>query len=681
MIFNKLTINNIFSYYGEFVFDLTPPADRPDANVLLVWGRNGFGKTSLLNSIKLALSGVSDDLRASVHLGRSLKRDHYLLGMGDEWMGVLNRKARASGNKSKYSVKLEWTEPSGSVILERQWVFDGKKISETLEVTPSFGEKPSVDHDAPLDGESRAFIQQRLPSALLPFFIYDAERVQQLAEANRQGQMQQIEEILDLVDIDVIDQYLGNNLALWRREAKDRNQNQVEAQRLDIQSIEAKCAAVQDAKADLDDEMSELQARIDRIEVALQARRQFALQTEAAELTVAHKFTTKQLEDRMQQFFMGVTREAPLVLFPELMQQAASELEKIVAHPNRRLKDEISSILDALPQRLLRDPPKLIDFRPDQIGLLERKLNKIIQSYQLDSEDLTAGLFNLPPVRADPVLGTVQGYIRDQRLARQWKEDLLEIRRLKTAQKEIERKLNDVSNLAPAEKEQFELKAAEKSDLETKRIDLYRKRDALDNQLAELNRESQSKRDSLRQAERELNEALVAQGRLGVGQRIQKALKIYRNLLKIRRRSEIEEAVNARFHVLMSSHRLIRKIRIDEDFSLHYEDAQGGDIGMGNISAGMKQLVAQALLWGLKDVAHKDAPVIIDTPLARIDREHQQNLITRYFPHAGRQVIILPTDSELDREKYELIRPHVYREYRLVNELGEATHVESGGYY
>lgn len=679
MILTKLEIHNLFSYCGRCIFDLTPPANEVGPNVLLIWGRNGYGKTSFINSLKLALAGISDDLRASIHLGRSLKRDHYILGAANEWSGIFNRKSRARGDK-KFGVRLEWIETSGLVTLEREWTLEGKRISERLEISPSFGDKPAIDIDGPLDGDSRAFIEQRLPSALLPFFVYDAERVQQLAEANRDGQMHQIEEILDLVDIDVIEQYLGNNLTLWRRESKDRNQHHIDAQILEVRSVDAKCAALQMEKSDLEGELSELQEQIDRIEAPLGLRREFALQTEAAELTVNRTFTTKQLEDRMQSLFATFTREAPLALNAVLMQQASTELEKIVSHPNRRLKDEISRILEVLPQRLLRDPPKL-DLRPDQISALDRRLDKIIRSYQPDAEDMTAGLFHLPPVRAEAVSMTVDIYARDQRAARQWKEDLLEIRRLKTSLKDIERKLNDVSNLAPAEKEQFELKAAEKSDLETRKAELNRKMGALDQQLADLTRDLLAKRDSLRQAERELNEALAAQGRLGVGQRLQKALKIYRDLLKTRRRDEIEEAVNNRFQVLMSSHQLIRKIRVNADFSLHYEDANGGLIGMGNISAGMKQLVAQALLWGLKDVTRKDAPVIIDTPLARIDREHQQNLITRYFPHAGRQVIILPTDSELDREKYELIRPHVYREYRLVNHSGEATQVELGGNY
>ena len=41
-------------------------------------------------------------------------------------------------------------------------------------------------------------------------------------------------------------------------------------------------------------------------------------------------------------------------------------------------------------------------------------------------------------------------------------------------------------------------------------------------------------------------------------------------------------------------------------------------------------------------------------------------------------MIVLPTDSELDREKYELIRSHVYREFRLENQAGDATLVQAG---
>ena len=117
------------------------------------------------------------------------------------------------------------------------------------------------------------------------------------------------------------------------------------------------------------------------------------------------------------------------------------------------------------------------------------------------------------------------------------------------------------------------------------------------------------------------------------------------------------------------------------DFRQHFLDRNDDPIATGSISAGMKQLMATALLWALKEVSGKEVPLVIDTPLARIDRGHQENLLTRYYPFAGEQVIVLPTDAELDAAKYALLAPHVYREYLLDNPEGDETRVFAGRMY
>jgi len=55
----------------------------------------------------------------------------------------------------------------------------------------------------------------------------------------------------------------------------------------------------------------------------------------------------------------------------------------------------------------------------------------------------------------------------------------------------------------------------------------------------------------------------------------------------------------------------------------------------------MKQLMATALLWALSEVSGKQVPVVVDTPLARIDSGHQEAILTHYYPNAADQVIIL----------------------------------------
>ncbi|MCB2263154.1 MAG: AAA family ATPase [Candidatus Thiosymbion ectosymbiont of Robbea hypermnestra] len=679
MILEHLRIHNLFSYCGPCDFDLTPPGDG--RNVALIWGRNGYGKTSFLNSLKLLLTGVSNELREGVQTERPrFGRNEYLLGRGDEWIGVFNQRARAAGEHT-FGVTLNWREKEGAVQVERTWTMEDEEAIETLRVTPSFG-APLEDKGGNLEGEARAFIQARLPEAVMPFFIYDAEKVQQIAEANREGQLRQIEQLLDLADIDLVNDYLGRNLAHWRRDSKDTSQHKINSLGFDIQALEERVAGLAAERQDLQDQIEKTDYEIKRLDVALQARRQSALQSEESKLAGKRDGVVAALEETVQRFFDDFTRDAPLLLHTRLMGIAARELEKIASHPNRRLRDELERVFSALPERLFSDPPLPVPpLNQDQDDFLRRKLTRVLDSYRPDTADLTEGLFHLPPSKADALFRMVDDYAQDDHRRSQWSRDLIQIRKLKTELAEIERKRNDVANLAPEERRLFEERLAEKERLTDELAKLNQQLGGLDGRERNLNRDLGQKRETKRQEERKAVSAGTARDKLILGQRLQSALAAYRGMLKARRREDIEKAFNDRFAELMTSHSQIRHIQVKDDFSWHYLADQEVPVGMSNISAGMKQLVAQALLWALKNVSGKEAPVVVDTPLARFDRGHQENIITRYYPHAGAQVIMLPTDAELDLEKYALLKPHIYREYRLDNQDGDRTHVLSGGYY
>ena len=75
----------------------------------------------------------------------------------------------------------------------------------------------------------------------------------------------------------------------------------------------------------------------------------------------------------------------------------------------------------------------------------------------------------------------------------------------------------------------------------------------------------------------------------------------------------------------------------------------------------------------------KKLPVIIDTPLSRLDSLHRTALINTYFPNAGEQTIILSTDSEIDSTYYELMKENVGDEFTLkYDELTKSTSIEEG---
>jgi DNA sulfur modification protein DndD len=67
--------------------------------------------------------------------------------------------------------------------------------------------------------------------------------------------------------------------------------------------------------------------------------------------------------------------------------------------------------------------------------------------------------------------------------------------------------------------------------------------------------------------------------------------------------------------------------------------------------------------------------------MARLDSAHRTNLVERYFPKASHQVIILSTDTEVDRAYYERLRPALARAYHLRYDEKDRSAVAEEGYF
>ena len=128
MKLTSITLNNMFSYHGvnSILFD----------NISCIIGTNGYGKTSILNSIKLCLGQSNIDINS-----------------------VINNNAE----EKKCWVNLDFSEFN----IKRAWDFTTKQ-EESLSVVLKDGEKYE-------DDEAEHFIQNKIPEFLIDFLFYDGE--------------------------------------------------------------------------------------------------------------------------------------------------------------------------------------------------------------------------------------------------------------------------------------------------------------------------------------------------------------------------------------------------------------------------------------------------------------------------------------------------------------------------
>ena len=104
-----------------------------------------------------------------------------------------------------------------------------------------------------------------------------------------------------------------------------------------------------------------------------------------------------------------------------------------------------------------------------------------------------------------------------------------------------------------------------------------------------------------------------------------------------------------------------------ETFDVELIDENNSIINRKLLSAGEKQIYAIAILEALAKTSGRDLPVIIDTPLGRLDSQHRDKLINYYFPYASHQVVILSTDTEVDEHYFvDQLRDDISHAYEIV---------------
>jgi DNA sulfur modification protein DndD len=98
------------------------------------------------------------------------------------------------------------------------------------------------------------------------------------------------------------------------------------------------------------------------------------------------------------------------------------------------------------------------------------------------------------------------------------------------------------------------------------------------------------------------------------------------------------------FSLLINSN-VYSRVEITDDFEVRLIDRSWNH--QDSLNSGHIQILMTSMLWWLEQLSYFKLPIIIDTPLARLDPIHRKNMLEKYFSNAWWQVIILSQPSEI----------------------------------
>lgn len=629
MIISRLSLYNFGVYAGKntFVFHNEKP-------IVLIGGMNGRGKTTFLEAVLLALYGAN-----SFAFNESKYKSY-----GQYLKSYVNRADGTLDTCVELEIKLD-QQPEEVYVVNRQWSGKGHRIREKITVYRN-GEQNKF-----LTDNWSMFIENILPSGLSSFFFFDGEKIAELALDQTNSQMK--ESIKALLGISALDVLENDITRIISRNIKKSEQNQ------DIQILEG----LREKKTQAENELQAIDEQMDMLSLQLDNTKSCLHKAKADYTTRGGDIVSQQQELFNQRAYLSAMTiqqqehlvslaggELPLSLVADLLKKIQLQAQK--EHESRLLSFALQKVYD------------VFDAKSDQFG--DRGSVEKFVSYIADraEKEKTASIYNLSDKSLFQIDSLLSGDINS---ARQQANDIIKERdNNRTKIDQIDHYLSidiDEKSLAKIYKK---IKT-----LEQKLIDIKTNIDALKKRRVAANGEVLRVNSEYKKCVETLLESLESnddQDRvLKYAHQAIDILNEYRVRLQRQKIDVLAETMTQCYKLLANKKNLIKCIVMDDvtlDFS--YYDYHGNIIPNSSLSAGERQLMVISLLWALAICSKKELPVIIDTPLSRMDSNHRVSLITTYFPQAGKQTIILSTDSEIDRHYYDIMKENIGDEYTLV---------------
>lgn len=641
MKLKKLTLHNFGIYAGTTTIDFENI--KP---VVLVGGMNGHGKTTLLEAILLSLYGK-----------RSFAFSESKLSFSNYLAKYVNK---GDGTNSTY-LELEFilsysTQEHSIIRVSRSW--DLKKESPSVKTAVFKDGK----YDEYLSDNWDMFIETILPAALASLFFFDGEKIADLANTDSDESIKK--SIRSLLGIDIIDQTIIDVQKIIVNKGKQIRSNEhlsvIATLEKDISVAETQVKKAMELHGRVDAQLKQAQSKLQKAENRFLASGGKAVASRA-ELIDKKASLEYEYDLNTAEILEYISGDAPLLLVMPLLKkiQAQAQIER----EHKGLEIALEQ-LPALYKRFSNSESIPADFEN-------------FVSFAKSFNATSATIYNLSEQSYFKLLNLCE--ILPTHYTHELKK-LLEKRTALSAQlKEIEDRL-----AVQVDERIVNATYQEILTLTAKVAALSKQHEQTLNELNEVrSRYEELTKTHMRIIEKAVNvmeDSTDIKRIVTYSGHVINVLQEYRRRLQQEKTTYLAETMTRCFNEIVTKQHLIERIDIDaETLDFNFYNGNGIMISRAALSAGEKQLLIIAMLWAIAICSKKEFPVVVDTPLARLDSAHREALIKNYFARASKQMILLSTDSEIFGQYYEMIKPYVDHEITLAyDETQQKSYVVPG---
>jgi DNA sulfur modification protein DndD len=660
--------------YVQARFDF--PAPTRNKNIILIGAENGYGKTSLFEAVVLGLFGRDGlPLIARAPFGGS-DEDKLAVSYKDFIEGVLHIRALEEG-RSSCTVQLTFDDDEGEPIeIKRTWsfnpngAFNSPYTNEDVQIYEGTLRKPlgppsGITGQDRLDWYRDYVAMKFLPSTLAAFFMFDGERVSEFADKDMQMQVRV--GIEGLLGIPVL-RGLANDLRSYAQSKRvggksDENLEKIEIEweytRKELDEKRARLAELEPIITKLQQQQARLTNELTGFGAGTQAQMQ-----ELVEQRAEHQRELERCEDKLREL---VADDLSLAITGRELRQRTKERLRKEAVRDEWLSGKIQGN-KGLDRFLTTFKDSAATIAPP---LLETQLEGVSERIRTSWE----ALWYPPP--SDCAEKVRHGYLQGgDRIRAQ--EHLEQIDKMGSTQ--ILQLLDNISSRrSQLDRVQGELSRTQGigPELDAKRTSLRE----INEELNKKNREAGALKDAetaLSATVDKFNKDIARltarmDQRQPENRRAAMALKVAAMIDEL-----VTEAVPGQIDAvavaMTSAHKhmahkrdLVKSIEIDSECNLSLLSQKNRNLRDLDLSAGEKQIFTQSLISAIASVSGRAFPLMIDTPLGRLDREHRSGVLSHLAARNG-QVILLSTNTEVVDESLEVIRSHVLKSFRIRHE-------------